>query len=178
MSPYVALGAALFADVLLIRICLAVAFVFLLAFNVKVSVDADRVALDGILWALVTGAFHWVACWHLLKDEARLPKQGAPVCRLFYADPCAALLRILVPPTSTPQRKFGEEGKGGGADAAHCVCGAPGGGMRRGRQCRPPMRRWHRPRPSPTTSTTKASGRTSQREVKQQPNGCCCCCYS
>ena len=54
------LQAALFADVLLIRICLAIAFVFLTAYNIDKSLHAERVALDGILWAVVTGAFHWV----------------------------------------------------------------------------------------------------------------------
>ena len=63
------LGAALFSDVLLIRACLSLAYAALLAHNLVHSVDMGAWALDGILWALVTGAFHSLAFYTLAHEE-------------------------------------------------------------------------------------------------------------
>ena len=63
------LGAAIFADLLLIRACLSVAFMALLAQSIWTSVELDALSLDGILWPLVIGSIHWVACFSLGREE-------------------------------------------------------------------------------------------------------------
>ena len=61
-------GAALFGDLLLIRLWLSAAFVFLLLESCVVFYRTDVVLLDAFGWALVTGSFHFVAAYRLLRE--------------------------------------------------------------------------------------------------------------
>ena len=63
------LGAAIFADLLLIRACLSVAFIALLVQSILTSVELGALSLDGILWSLLIGSFHWLACFSLGREE-------------------------------------------------------------------------------------------------------------
>ena len=91
--------AALFNDVLLIRLSLGGGFLFLminaltgspLLPNVAYATDANGdvpIALDGFIWAAVTGFFHYYFIYYLLRDERDVklesPEHEA-VWRFFY----------------------------------------------------------------------------------------------
>jgi len=53
--------AALFNDILLIRLWLSLAFLALGAFHIWTSVEIGALVLDGLLWVGVTGIWHWQA---------------------------------------------------------------------------------------------------------------------
>jgi hypothetical protein len=63
------LGSAMFADVLIIRTCLSVAFLCLLLLNL-LGPAGSPMPLDGIVWAIVLGALHTRVVFQLLRDEA------------------------------------------------------------------------------------------------------------
>jgi len=51
--------AALFDDMLLVRLWLAFAFVALLIMHIKSSFDTGELVLDGLMWVVFTGIWHW-----------------------------------------------------------------------------------------------------------------------
>ena len=72
------LGAAIFCDVLLIRICLSIAFACLLGNVASEALASGELALDSLLWALVTGLLHWRAAASLLREELRPAAFASP----------------------------------------------------------------------------------------------------
>jgi len=62
------LASALFSDVLLIRLCLSAAFLCLLV-QCCISADQGLWVVDGFIWAIGIGLFHWRASFVLLKEE-------------------------------------------------------------------------------------------------------------
>jgi CRP-like cAMP-binding protein len=58
----------MFADVLIIRTCLSVAFLFLLLLNL-LGQAGGAIPLDGIVWSIVLGALHLRVVFQLLRDE-------------------------------------------------------------------------------------------------------------
>jgi len=62
------LGAALFSDVLLIRVCLSLAFV-LLVLQCVISTSNGLFLADATAWAFLIGLFHWRASYTLIKEE-------------------------------------------------------------------------------------------------------------
>lgn len=67
------LGAALFADVLLIRMCLSGAFLCLIAATAQDAAAHHSLMLDALIWLSVTGFLHWRAAWTLVKEELPRP---------------------------------------------------------------------------------------------------------
>ena len=63
--------AALFSDLLLIRLSLALAFIALTASFAATSALSGAVILDGLLWSICTGIWHWRALYSLVKEEVR-----------------------------------------------------------------------------------------------------------
>ena len=63
------LGAALFCDILLIRLCLGGAFVCLVLLVAQSALSSGELAVDALGWSMLIGVFHWRACWTLLKEE-------------------------------------------------------------------------------------------------------------
>ena len=63
--------AALFSDLLLIRLSLALAFIALTASFAATSALSGAVILDGLLWSICTGIWHWRALYSLIKEEVR-----------------------------------------------------------------------------------------------------------
>lgn len=63
--------AGLFGDVLLIRLCLSLAFLCLIAGSLYVTGTTGTVAVDSLLWCALTGLLHWYASWRLLREELR-----------------------------------------------------------------------------------------------------------
>jgi CRP-like cAMP-binding protein len=91
--------AALFNDVLLIRISLGFGFLFLILNaltgsprlpNVFYSTNADgeiAISVDGLVWACFTGFFHYYFIYHLLRDERDVKletEEHASIWRFFY----------------------------------------------------------------------------------------------
>lgn len=72
-ANFLFLGAALFSDVLLIRLFLSGAFICLIASTVQFAVTDGSIMLDALLWLTFTGCFHWRAAWALLREE--LPRR-------------------------------------------------------------------------------------------------------
>ena len=63
--------AALFSDLLLIRVCLAVAFVALVVLQIQTSVSTGELVADGLLWSTLTGVWHWRAACSLTAEAVR-----------------------------------------------------------------------------------------------------------
>jgi len=89
--------AAIFSDILLIRICLVGGFLFLIinAFTglplepdvfISTSWPDGTIFLDLIIWSVVTGSFHVIAIWIHLRDERqlKLDDNEEPIWRYFY----------------------------------------------------------------------------------------------
>lgn len=91
------LGAALFGDMLLIRLCLSVAF-FMLLLQSALSYVVDRVFLaDAVAWALVTGSLHVLAAYRLARESRANRFRGRDAFRGGEPDgDDAALERFLV----------------------------------------------------------------------------------
>jgi hypothetical protein len=67
------LAAALFADVLLVRFFLSLAFICLLTATLLSTVETHVLMIDSIAWLLVTGVLHWRAAWVLIREELPPP---------------------------------------------------------------------------------------------------------
>lgn len=91
--------AAQFNDVLLIRICLGFGFLFLILNALTGSPilpdifystndNGDVViSIDGLVWACVTGSFHYYFIYHLLRDERHVKlenEEHESIWRFFY----------------------------------------------------------------------------------------------
>lgn len=56
----------------------------MLAAAIDQSVSTSLVALDSILWAVVVGGFHWMACYHLLSEEVNVTMLLLLLLPLFF----------------------------------------------------------------------------------------------
>lgn len=92
-------GAALFSDLLLLRICLALGYFFLMMNNIMGSPvapdwyvntslgDDHLLLLDGLVWSVVVGFFHCNFVYHLLRDERHVKlgnEEEESIWRFFY----------------------------------------------------------------------------------------------
>ena len=75
---------ALFADPLIIRFWLSLAFACLIAATLQSYVADHSLMVDTLVWLAVTGSLHWRALWSLLKEELPLkPLADADDAALF-----------------------------------------------------------------------------------------------
>ena len=89
---------ALFNDILLIRLCLAIAFLALTISKVLTSASTGTLIVDGLGWSLCTGIWHWHALWSLAAEE--VPH------KFTAADDDEALFAFLHRRTGMPRNAF------------------------------------------------------------------------
>jgi hypothetical protein len=106
VSSLLFLLGGLYADLLIVRLCLTLAYTFLFILNLPLSDGPFRLQLDGLLWALLGIYVHGSSFCRLLYDERsiNLTEREEMVWRLFYRR--SRISRLLFQKHILPSAQF------------------------------------------------------------------------